>query len=293
MDIAVDLKGYTGDARPGVFAYRAAPVQVNYLAYPGTLGADCFDYLIADSTLVPPEDQAHYSEKIVCLPHGYQPNDRTRPIASRVLSRAEAGLPENGFVFCCFNNSFKIGPETFDLWMEILAQVDGSVLWLLQDSATAEKNLRSEARRRGVARQRLIFAPRMALPDHLARHALADLFLDTLPYSAHTTASDALWADLPVLTRRGATFAGRVSASVLEAIGLTELVTTSAKSYVDVAIALAAKPNELSQIRQRLAASRQTAPLFDIALFTKNIERGFAAMYDRCQARLPANHLTL
>ncbi len=291
IDIAVDLKGYTGDARPGIFAHRAAPIQANYLGYPGTLGAACFDYLIADATLI--RDRQFYSEKIVSLPHSYQPNDTTRPIAANAMSRAEAGLPDDAFVFCCFNNSFKIGPEVFDRWMQILGQSSGSVLWLLHDNASVERNLRSEAAARGVAPERLVFAPRIALPEHLARHRLADLFLDTLPYNAHTTASDALWAGLPVLTLTGAAFAGRVAASLLQAIGLPELIAATPDAYVNTAVALAADPEKLSVLRQKLAANRATIPLFDIALFAANIERAFAEIHARSQRGLAPDHIDL
>jgi len=203
IDIAVDLKGYTQHERAGLFSHRCAPIQVNYLGYPGTMGMPYMDYLIADKIVIPPESRAHYTEKIAYLPHSYQVNDAQRKIADRVFSRQELGLPENAFVFCCFNNNYKITPQTFDSWMRLLKAVPESVLWLFEENPTAATNLRREAHARGVEASRLVFAKRMPLPEHLARHQAADLFLDTLPYNAHTTASDALWAGLPVLTLIG------------------------------------------------------------------------------------------
>src|SRR3954466_5226115 len=200
IDIAVDLKGFTQDSRPGIFANRSSPLQVNYLAHPGTMGAEYMDYIFADEIVIPPGQQCHYSEKVVYLPDSYQANDSTRRVGQYVPTRAEAGLPEGAFVFCCFNNSYKITPAVFDVWMRLLRAVDGSVLWLLDDNPTATANLQREAQARGVSADRLIFAPRVATERHLGRQSLADLFLDTLPCTAHTTASDALWCGLPVLT---------------------------------------------------------------------------------------------
>ena len=291
VDIAVDLKGFTQDSRPGIFACRAAPIQVNYLGYPGTMGAQYIDYLIADHTLIPEAARQHYSEKIAYLPHSYQVNDSKRPISERVFTRAEAGLPETGFVFCCFNNNYKITPETFDGWMRLLKQVEGSVLWLLEDNASAARNLRQEAQARGVDADRLVFAGRLPLDEHLARHRLADLFLDTLPCNAHTTASDALWAGLPVLTCTGEAFASRVAASLLNAIRLPELITTSQAAYEALAIELATQPERLKALRHKLADNRLTAPLFDTALFTRHIEQAYEQMLERYQADLPAEHL--
>ena len=291
IDIAVDLKGFTQNARTGIFAARSAPIQVSYLGYPGTMGAEYIDYLVADNVLVPLSQQAHYSEKIAYLPHSYQVNDPKRPISSRSFTREELGLPRSGFVFCSFNNSYKILPDTFDCWMRLLIAVPGSVLWLLEDTAAAAANLRKEAARRGVDAGRLVFAPRMPLPEHLARHRLADLFVDTLPYNAHTTASDALWAGLPVLTCLGTTFAGRVAASLLDAVGLPELVTGTTEAYERLALSLAGDPDRLASIREKLARNRLTAPLFDARLFAKHLEAAYAAMYDRCQAGLPPEHI--
>jgi predicted O-linked N-acetylglucosamine transferase (SPINDLY family) len=287
IDIAVDLKGFTKDFRTGIFACRAAPIQVNYLGYPGTMGADYIDYIVADPILIPESDQRHYAEKIVWLPDSYQVNDTRRRIADATPTRAEAGLPLDGFVFCCFNQSLKITPEVFDGWMRILRRVAGSVLWLLHDNDAAVANLRRAATHRGVDADRLVFAPRQPLPDHLARHRLADLFLDTVPCNAHTTASDALWAGLPVLTRMGATFAGRVAASVVNAVGLAELITTTQDAYEAKAIALATDPDALTAVRQTLARNRLTAPLFDTARFTTHLEAAYRAMVARYQAGLP------
>jgi predicted O-linked N-acetylglucosamine transferase (SPINDLY family) len=280
VDIAVDLKGYTRDSRPDILSFRPAPIQVSWLGYPGTLGADFIDYILADETVAPSEHAPHYAEKIVHLPGCYQVNDRRRAIAERTPSRAEAGMPETGFVFCCFNNSFKIAPPVFDVWMRLLAAVPGSVLWLLQDNAGAETNLRREAAARGVDPTRLVFAGRMKLDDHLARHRLADLFLDTLPYNAHTTASDALWAGLPVLTCRGNAFAGRVAASLLTAVGLSELVTESLADYEALALRLATDPVMLESFRARPAQNRLTCPLFDTDRFRRHLEAAYQTMWD-------------
>ena len=287
VDIAVDLKGYTERARPGIFAMNAAPLQVSYLGYPGTMAAEFIDYLIADPTLIPEESRQHYHEKIAYLPNSYQVNDARRRIADRRYSREELGLPETGFVFCCFNNNYKIVPSTFDGWMRILKQVDGSVLWLLEDNPAAAGNLVAEAGRRGVDGKRLIFAGRMPLPDHLARHRAADLFIDTLPYNAHTTASDALWAGLPLLTCAGHAFAGRVAASLLNAVGLPELVTSTQAEYEERAVQLATDPSRLQGIRKKLADNRLSTALFDTQLFARHIESAYLQMYERYQADLP------
>jgi predicted O-linked N-acetylglucosamine transferase (SPINDLY family) len=281
IDIAVDLTGYTRNERPGIFARRAAPVQVNYLGFPGTMGAPFMDYIVADRVIIPPEHFPHYTEAVVHLPQTYQATDNRRPIAPRRPSRAECGLPADGFVFCSFNNNYKITPDVFDIWMRLLGKVPGSVLWLLESSNGISDKLRAEAQRRNVAPDRLVFAKRAASPDHLARQALADLFLDSFHYNAHTTASDALWAGLPVLTRIGNTFAGRVAASLLQAAGLPELVTDSAQAYEAAALALAREPQRLQAIRARLAAQRESCALFDTPRFTRGIEAAYRAMRDR------------
>jgi predicted O-linked N-acetylglucosamine transferase (SPINDLY family) len=266
---------------------------VNYLGYPGTMGAEYIDYIIADRIVIPEDQHEFYSEKIAYLPNSYQVNDAKRSIADRAFTRTELGLPLTGFVYCCFNNNYKITPRVFDCWMRILKQVEGSVLWLLEDNAKAASNLRKEAVARGVDAERLIFANRMPLPDHLARHRLADLFLDTLPCNAHTTASDALWAGLPVLTCLGETFAGRVAASLLNAIGLPELISATLETYEQMAIDLARHPEKLAVIKRKLAGNRLTTPLFDTKRFTKHIEAAYTAMYERHQAGLPPDHIVI
>ena len=293
IDIAVDRKGFTKDGRTGLFALRVAPIQVSYLAYPGTMGADYIDYLIADAILIPECRTQHYSEKIVYLPDSYQVNDSTRRIAGKVFTREELGLPTVGFVFCCFNNNHKITPATFDGWIRILKKVEGSVLWLFEDNPKAAENLRTEASELGIKADRLIFAKRMPNAEHLARHRAADLFLDTLPYNAHTTASDALWAGLPVLTCIGEAFASRVAASLLNAIQLPELITATQKEYEALAIELATNPEKLTAIRQKLEKNRLTTPLFDTELFTRNIEKAYTAMYERYHADLLPDHIVI
>jgi len=292
VDIAVDLGGFTEHGRTRIFALRAAPIQVNYLGYPGTMGAEYVDYLIGDRTVVPEAQQRHYTEKIVYLPNSYLPHDSSRTISQTVFTREELGLPRTGFVFCCFNNSYKITPSTLDGWMRILSRVENSVLWLSQNNPTAASNLRQEAARRGVDAERLIFADRMSsLPDHLARHRAADLFLDTRPYNAHATAIDALWAGLPVLTCVGEGFAARVAASLLKSIDLPELITSTAEQYEELAVQLAANPQRLAQIRQRLASNRLKTPLFDVRAFTRHLEAAYARIHERCQANLPPEHI--
>jgi predicted O-linked N-acetylglucosamine transferase (SPINDLY family) len=251
------------------------------------MGAEYIDYIFADKTLIPADSQSCYSEKVVYLPNSYQVNDRKRAISDKQFTRQDLGLPENEFVFCCFNNNYKILPATFASWMRILRAVDGSVLWLLQDNPWVVDNLKKESEKQGVAPNRLVFAERLPLPEHLARHRQADLFLDTLPYNAHTTASDALWTDLPVLTLMGSSFASRVAASLLNAIGLPELITNTQEEYEALAIELATNPQKLVEIKLKLANNRLTTPLFDTPLFTKNLEAAYLKMHERCLAGLP------
>jgi protein O-GlcNAc transferase len=287
VDIAIDLSGYTGDSRPEIFSYRPAPVQVSYLGFSATLGAPYIDYIIGDLIVMPFEHQPFYSEKIVRLPETYFVDGRERLIADETPSRRELGLPDDGFVFCCFNNNYKITPEIFDVWMRLLEQVDGSVLWLLRANPEAEANLRREATRRGIVPERLVFAPRLDLPRHLARHRRADLFLDTPLYNAHATANDALWTGLPVLTCLGKALAGRVAASLLRAVGLPELITENLGDYEALALRLATAPAELAAIKATLAANRDTKPLFDTERFTRHIELAYQTMHERHQRRLP------
>jgi predicted O-linked N-acetylglucosamine transferase (SPINDLY family) len=291
IDIVVNLNGYFGETRMGVFARRCAPVQVNYLGFPGTLGADYMDYIVADQHVIPEAHREFYTEKIVYMPDCYQANDNRKKIGTRDFTRAELDLPEGAFVFCCFNNSYKIVPDVFESWMRLLERIEGSVLWLINDNTAALSNLRREASARGIDIERLVFAKRMALSDHLARHRSADLFLDTLPYNAHTTASDALWAGLPFLTRIGETFAGRVAASLLHAVGLPELITRTREEYERIAIDLATHPTKLALIRAKLAQNRLTAPLFDTQLFTRQLESAYEAMYERHRKGLPHHHI--
>jgi predicted O-linked N-acetylglucosamine transferase (SPINDLY family) len=278
IDIAVDLNTHTHDARPGIFSHRPAPVQVNYLVYPGTSGANYMDYVLADRIVLPLDQQPFFSEKIVHLPDCYQANDTTR-ILPPPPSRAEAGLPENGFVFCCFNNGWKITALVFDIWMRLLQQVPDSVLWLLD--SPARENLRSQAAKHGVDAGRLVFAPKLSPDQHLARNQLADLFLDTLPYNAHTTCSDALWAGVPVVTCYGQAFQGRVAASLLKAIDLPELVTTRLEDYEALALELAANPALLRATRDKLARNRLTTALYDSDRFRRNIEAAYEGMMGR------------
>lgn len=291
IDIAIDLGGYTSVGRTGIFSFRAAPIQINYLGYPGTMGASYIDYIIADQTLIPAKSTEFYSEKIIYLPNSYQANDRTRLISDKQFTKAALGLPENGFVFACFNNNYKILPSTFDLWCNILVKVEGSVLWLLDDNPIAKKNLIKEAVARGIDSTRLVFAERLELSEHLARHRQADLFLDTFPYNAHTTASDALWAGLPVLTMMGESFASRVAASLLNAINLPELITTNQEEYEALAIELASEPAKLKTIRDKLEGNRLTTPLFDTPRFTKQVEEAYTKVYERYYADLSPDHI--
>ena len=281
IDIAIDLKGYTTGGRPGIFAHRAAPAQVSYLGYPGTTGADFIDYILADAVTIPDELREYYSEAVIRLPYSYQVNDDRRRISDERIARADVGLPEDGFVFCCFNNNYKITPAEYDVWMRLLRQVDGSVLWLLRDSEIAAANLRREAERRGVDPDRLVFADRAPLDIHLARHRCADLFLDTFTVNAHTTASDALWAGVPVLTKLGSAFAARVAASLLHALDMPELVTQTVPDYEALALDLATNPAKLAAIKSELADKRMTAPLFDTRRFAQDIEAVYRQLSGR------------
>jgi predicted O-linked N-acetylglucosamine transferase (SPINDLY family) len=273
------LTGYTKNSRSGVFAYRAAPMQINYLGYPGTMGANFIDYIIADPILIPSDSQKHYNEKIIQLPNSYMPTDNTRIFSERELTRLEMGLPEQGFVFCCFNNNYKISPTEFDVWMRLLLKVEGSVLWLRKSNKWSEGNFCKEAKSRGIDPSRLIFADRVPMDEHLARHRLADLFLDTFAFNAHTTATEALWAGLPVVTKLGQGFAARVAGSLLTAIELPELITETEMEYEALILDLATNPQRLAAIKQKLAANRLSKPLFNTELFTKHLEDGYQRAY--------------
>jgi predicted O-linked N-acetylglucosamine transferase (SPINDLY family) len=278
VDIAVDLAGFTSGARTGIFATRCAPVQVNYLGFPATMGTPLMDYIIADNVVIPESDEGAYAERVMRLPHCYLPLDCTRVVPVETLDRTAAGLPAQGVVFCAFNSSYKITREMFRVWMGLLREVPDSVLWLRSTDKDAADNLRRAAEESGVIRTRLIFAPYVdRVDDYLARLQLADLFLDTLPYNAHTTAADALWAGLPVLSCRGNSFAGRVGASLLTSAGLSDLICSSVDDYRSKALRLATRPDELTSIRQRLLSSR-TAPVFDTPLYTRNLEDLYATM---------------
>jgi protein O-GlcNAc transferase len=280
IDIGVDLNGHTRGARPGVFACRPAPIQVNYNGFPGTIGAEFIDYIIGDAIVLPFDQQSNYPERIVHLPDCYWVNDRRCVVAEYTPTRLEVGLPASGFVFCCFNNSWKITPAVFDIWMRLLQAVEGSVIWLIHDNEDTEANLRNEAEARGVDPARLVFAPRLPPSEHLARQRLADLFLDTLPCNAHTTTTDALWTGLPVLTCLGKNFAGRVAASMLNAVGLSELVTHSLEEYETLARRLATHGPLFRGIRQTLEQNRLTFPLFDADRYCWHIEAAYTTMWE-------------
>jgi predicted O-linked N-acetylglucosamine transferase (SPINDLY family) len=280
IHILVDLMGYTGGAREEIIALRPAPIQVSYIGFAGSMGAPFIDYLISDRIVTPAELAEAFSEQLVLLPHCYLVNDHQQEVAATPLRRADFGLPQSGFVLTCFNNSYKFEPQLFDIWMKILAQVPGSVLWLYSGGATGEQNLRREAAARGIAADRVLFAQHLPKSEHLARLRLADLFLDTHYVNAHTGASDALWAGLPVLTCPGNTFAARVAASLLANIGLPELIAANLEDYERRAVHLAHHADELRKLRTRLAANRTTWPLFDTPRYTRNLERAYRAMWD-------------
>ena len=291
IDIAIDLKGYTRNCRPNIFAKGCAPIQVSYLGYPGTMAANYMDYLIADRTLIPDEKKHHYLEKIVYMPNSYQVNVSNRSISKTSLLRHELGLPSTGFVFCCFNNTYKITPSTFTGWMRILKAVEDSVLWLFENNNNTTKNLKKEAMKFGINEDRFVFATHMPVEEHLNRIKQADLFIDTLPYNAHTTASDALRMGLPVLTCVGNSFASRVAASLLNAVNLPELITTTQEQYELLAIQLATHPEKLKIIKDKLVNNLPTAPLYDTPLFTRQLESAYLTMYDRYQQGLDPDYI--
>jgi protein O-GlcNAc transferase len=279
IDILVNLNGYFGDARMSICAHRPAPIQVNYLGFPATLGANYVDYIIADRMVIPEAERDYYTEKVVYLPHTYQVNDSKRRVTKNNMKRAEHGLPDQAFVFCNFNQSYKLTPEIFFVWVKLLRQVEGSVLWLLESNKWQSENLKREIEYQGIAADRLIFAPRIPPESHLARLALADLFLDNLPYNAHTTASDALWMGLPLLTCIGSTFPGRVAASVLEANGVPELITGNLDEYEALAVRLARDRESLISLRRKLGQNRDTSYLFNTDVFRQHIESAYRTMW--------------
>jgi len=291
IDIAIDLKGFTQDCRPNIFAKGSALIQVSYLGYPGTMAADYIDYLIADRTLIPEKHQKYYSEKIVYMPNSYQVNVSKRSVSETSLLRHELGLPNTGFVFCCFNNNYKITPPTFNGWIRILKAVEDSVLWLMESNNNTTKNLKKEAMKFGINEDRLVFATYMPVKEHLNRIKQADLFIDTLPYNAHTTTSDALRMGLPVLTCMGRSFASRAAASLLNAVNLPELITTTQEEYESLAIELATNPEKLKIIKDKLVNNLPTAPLYDTPLFTQHLESAYLTMYDRYQQGLDPDHI--
>ena len=294
IDIAIDLAGPTQYSRTGIFSYRAAPIQVNWLGYPGTIGADFIDYIVADKIIIPEPHQQFYAEKIVYLPNTYMVDDSKRTASTRVFTREEFGLPKNAFVFCCFNNDYKFNPQVLDSWSRILLTAKNSVIWISENNEYFRSNIVAEFESRGIDHDRIIFAQRVEMmADHLSRYALADLFLDTHPYNAHTTALDSLKAGVPVLTLMGQSFASRVAASLLNAIGLPELITNTQEEYEALAIDLAMNPQKLTDIKLKLAKNRLTSPLFDTPLFTKNLEAAYIKMIERYQADLEPEHISI
>jgi protein O-GlcNAc transferase len=283
IGILIDLTGYTKDCRPEILSYRPAPIQVNYLGYPGTMGADFIDYIIADGFVIPSDAERFYAEKIVYLPDTVQPNDSKRFIPAGVPTRSEIGLPDGSVVFCTFNNSYKINSQMFDIWMRLLQDIEGSVLWLIENNPYVGHNLRREAAARGIDAGRLVFTPRLPYADYLARCRLADIFLDTLPYNGSTTVSDALWMGLPVVSCTGTAAVSRVSGSLLHAIGIPELVTSSLDEYEALALKLARDATLLSGIKANLARNRDTYPLFNSTRYTRHLEAAYTTMWELYQ----------
>jgi predicted O-linked N-acetylglucosamine transferase (SPINDLY family) len=293
VDIAIDLACPTQFSRTGIFSYRVAPIQVNWLGYPGTIGADFIDYIVADRTIIPETHHKFYVEKVVCLPNTYMVDDSKRVGSSRKFTREECGLPKNSFVFCCFNNGYKFNSQVLDRWSRILTAVENSVLWISENSVIFKANITLEFKNRGIDSRRIIFAQRLeSMADHLARYALADLFLDTYPYNAHTTAVDSLKAGVPVITLIGQSFASRVAASLLNVVGLPELITSTLDEYVALATELDTNHNKFIDLKIKLARNRLLTPLFDTSIFTKNIEAAYIEMYERHQGGLEPSHLS-
>ena len=293
IDIAIELNGVMSRGRIGILAHRPAPIQINYLAYPGTMGADFHDYLIADHTVIPENQKGNYTENIIYLPDCYMPHDNTRQISDKQISRSDCGLPDYSFVFCCFNKSFKITPNEFDIWMRLLSKVKHSVLWLYKSNKWCEHNLQIEASNRGIDPSRLIFADKLPLDEYLGRLKLADLFLDTFNFNAHTTASDSLWAGLPIITKMGKGFAARVAGSLLKSIKIPELITTSEEEYEALALSLATNPDKLAAIKNKLAENRNCTPLFNTEAYTENLEKAYKQAYQRYADSLPPSELVI
>ena len=291
INIAVDLQGGTLGARPRIFNYRAAPIQVNYLGYPGTTGSYYMDYIIADNIVIPENNKNFFSEKIVYLPNSYQVNDTKKKISEKKFTRSEIGLPQTGFIFCCFNQNVKITPAIFNLWMKILKKVDGSILWLLEEDIVANNNLKKEAINKGVSSDRIIFSKKIDTKEHLSRISIADLFLDTFPYNAHTTASDSLWAGVPILTYQGQSFQSRVAASLLNAIDAKELIVNSLTEYESLAVELALNPSKLKAIKEKIQKNRLTKTLFNTSLYAGHLEKAYKKMYEIYQKNLLPDHI--
>ena len=293
IDILISLNGFNNSSRQSVFAKRVAPIQINYLGFPGTLGSKYFDYIIADKVIIPESSKNNYSEKVLYLPNCYQPSDTKRSIPDLNFNREQFNLPKNSFVFACFNNHYKINPNIFNSWMKILKNVEESVLWLIETSEVACNNLKKQAAKNGVDSSRLVFAKRMKLDQHLLRHNLADLFIDTSPYNAHTTANDSLWSGLPVLTFLGKTFPGRVSASLLQALGMSELIALNQEDYEKKAIELGNNRKKVEQLKLKLKENKNTQPLFNINMYSRDLEKLFLKSYNNYISGLSVDHLVI
>lgn len=280
IDLAIDLGGYTLGSRPLIFEYRAAPIQINYLGYPGTMGSENIDYIITDQTVIPENDQMYYSEKVIYKPNSFIPDDSNRVASKRVFTKCEQGLPETGFIYCCFNNSYKFNPEMADIWAKILLNVSNSVLWISKNNSHFQENILKEFEKRNISKERIIFAERVELmSDHLARYKLADLFLDTIPYNAHTTALDALKSGVPVLTRIGKSFPARVAASFLNTLKMNDLVTITKEEYIELAIEIGKNPSKHIQIKEQLTQNLIDSPLFDSTLFVNELENIYVKLH--------------
>lgn len=293
IDILIDLNGYTNNSRPGIFARKPAKIQINYLGYPATMGTDFIDYIIADNVVIPKKYEMFYNEHIIRLPNSYMPTDNTRMISNKTMEREDHGLPSEGIVFCCFNNNYKISSNEFDIWMRLLSKIEGSALWLKINNELARHNVRIAAKKRGVDPKRIIFSDRLSMEEHLARHSLADIFLDTFNFNAHTTACDALWAGLPVVTKIGKSFSARVAGSLLTAVGLTELITNSELEYEELILKLASNPKELKKVKQKLNKNLTSYPLFDTKLYTCNLEKAYKKAYENHVKGKEPNSITI